>query len=106
MPRFHVEVNYTPEGVQGLLAKGGTARRDMVEKMLAEVGGTLESFDFAFGASDAILIVDVPDQITIAAIAMLVGAGGSATCKTTVLLTPEDIDRAAQVKATYTPPGS
>ena len=36
MPRFLVEVNYTPEGIQGVLAKGGTARRDMIEKMLAD----------------------------------------------------------------------
>lgn len=62
MPRFLIEVSYTPEGMKGVLAKGGTARREMVEKMLAEVGGTVESFDFAFGANDAYLIVDAPDR--------------------------------------------
>lgn len=106
MPRYLVEVSYKPEGLQGILAKGGTARREMVDKMLAEVGGRVESFDFAFGANDAFLIVDVPDHATIAAIAMMVGAAGAATCRTNVLLTPEEIDRAAEVKATYKPPGS
>ena len=106
MPRYLVEVSYKPEGLQGLLAKGGSARREVVDKMIAEVGGTVESFDFAFGANDAYLIVDVPDHATIAAIAMMVGATGTVACKTTVLLTPEEIDRAAQVKATYKPPGS
>jgi uncharacterized protein with GYD domain len=74
--------------------------------MLAEVGGTLETFDFAFGENDAYVIVDVPDPVTVAGIAMKVGAAGSAACRTIVLLTPEEIDRAAQVKATYQPPGS
>lgn len=36
----------------------------------------------------------------------MVGAAGSASCRTTVLLPPEDIDRATKVKASYTPPGS
>lgn len=105
MPRYLIEVSYTPEGLKGVLAKGGTARREVVDKMLAEVGGTVESFDFAFGANDAFLILDVPDHTTVAGIAMMVGAAGAATCRTTVLLTPEEIDRAAAVRATYTPPG-
>jgi hypothetical protein len=37
---------------------------------------------------------------------MRVGAAGAASCTTTVLLTPEEIDRAAEVKVTYRPPGS
>ncbi|HSP02577.1 MAG TPA: GYD domain-containing protein [Acidimicrobiales bacterium] len=106
MPRYLVEVSYKPEGLQGLLAKGGTARREMIEKMLAEVGGKVESFDYAFGANDAYLIVDVPDHATVAAITMMVGATGTVACKTTVLLSPEEIDRAAAVKASYTPPGA
>lgn len=89
-----------------MLAKGGTARREAVEKMLADVGGTVESFHFGFGASDAYVIVDAPDNVTAAGVAMLVSASGMAGCKTTVLLTPEEIDRAAQVNATYRAPGT
>jgi uncharacterized protein with GYD domain len=106
MPRYLIEVSYKPEGMKGLLAKGGTARREMIQKMLADVGGKVESFDFAFGANDAFLIVDVPDHATVAAVTMMVGASGAVTCKTNVLLTPEEIDDAAKVKAKYTPPGS
>lgn len=105
MPKYLIEANYSPEGLRGVLAQGGSARRDAVEKMLADVGGTLESFNFAFGSTDAYVIAEVPDNITAAAIGMLVGASGMAGCKTTVLLTPEEIDRAAAVSATYTPPG-
>ncbi len=105
MPRYLVEVSYTPEGLRGLLAKGGTARREVIEKMLAEVGGKVESFDYAFGGNDAYLLVDAPDHATVAAVTMKVGATGTVACKTIVLLSPEEIDRAAEVEATYTPPG-
>ncbi len=106
MPKYLIEASYNAEGLKGVLDKGGTARREAVEKMLAGIGGTVESFHFAFGPSDAIVIVDVPDNINVAAICMLVGASGKATAKTTVLLTPEDIDAAAKVQAKYGPPGS
>lgn len=106
MPRYLIEVGYTPEGLQGVLAKGGTARREMVEKMLAEVGGRVETFDYAFGANDVYLIIEAPDHATVAGITMMVGAAGAASCRTTVLLSPEEIDRASQVQATYRPPGS
>ena len=42
-----------------------------------------------------ICIVDAPDHATMAAFSMTVGASGAASVKTTVLLTPEEIDRAA-----------
>ena len=106
MPKYLIEANYTAEGMKGVLAKGGTARRESVEKSLADLGGTMESFNFAFGASDAYVIVDVPDNTTVAALAMTVSASGMAACKTTVLLSPEEIDKAAKINATYAPPGS
>lgn len=106
MSRYLIEANYTAEGLKGVLDKGGTARREAIEKMLSDVGGTVESLDFAFGANDVVLIVDVPDRASVAAVAMMVGAAGGATCKTTVLLSPEEIDRAAEIKATYRAPGS
>lgn len=106
MAKYLIEASYTPDGIKGVLAKGGTARREAVEKMLSDVGGTLESFHFGFGTTDAYVIVDVPDNVTAAGIAMKVSASGMAGCRTTVLLTPEEIDKAAQVDATYRAPGS
>jgi len=106
MPKYLIEASYTADGMKGVLAKGGTARREVVEKLLADLGGTLDSFHFAFGSTDAYVVVDVPDNITAAAIGMTVGASGMVNVKTTVLLTPEEIDRAATVHAAYTPPGA
>jgi uncharacterized protein with GYD domain len=106
MPRYLLEVSYSKAGMEGLRSGGGTARRDAVAKMLAEVGGSLVTFDFSFGKNDVVLIVDAPDNQSVAAITMMVGASGAATCRTTPLLSPEEIDRAAQAKAIYRPPGS
>ena len=106
MPKYLIEASYTPEGLKGVLSKGGTARREAVEKMLADIGGTLESFNFAFGSTDAYVVVEAPDNIAAAAVGMIVGSRGMATARTSVLLTPEEIDRAAKTKVTYKAPGS
>ena len=105
MAKFLIEATYTNKGMQGVLAKGGTARVEAIEKTLADVGGTLESFYFAFGGTDAYVLCDVPDTTTAAAIAIAVGASGAATTKTIVLLTADEIDRATHTQVAYTPPG-
>ncbi|MDQ1402871.1 MAG: hypothetical protein QOG03_1187 [Actinomycetota bacterium] len=105
MAKYLILASYTPEGMKGVIAKGGTARQDAVAKMLADVGGTLESFYFAFGGDDAYVTADVPDNVAAAAIGMAVGASGGASCKTIVLLTPEEIDRAAKTGVNYQAPG-
>lgn len=106
MAKYLIVASYTSQGVKGVIAKGGTARRTAVEKMAAELGGRVESFYFAFGEGDAFVTVDLPDNVGAAAAALAVGASGMATVKTTVLLTPEEIDRAVATSVNYTPPGS
>lgn len=106
MARYLIEASYSADGMKGVIAKGGVARREAVEKMLSDLGGHVESFDFAFGDTDAYVICDVPDNVAAAAVGMAVGASGMASCKTVVLLTPEDIDRASHLTVSYRPPGS
>ena len=72
---------------------------------LQSTGGKLEGFYFAFGDADALVIVDAPDNASIAAASMAIGASGLVTCTTVVLLTPEEVDQAVKKGATYTPPG-
>jgi uncharacterized protein with GYD domain len=106
MAKYLIVASYTSQGVKGVIAKGGTARRDAVQKMASDLGGHLESFYFAFGDGDAFATVDLPDNVGAAAVALAVGASGMATARTTVLLTPEEIDRAAETTVDYAPPGS
>ncbi len=70
------------------------------------MGGSIESFDFAFGETDVYVIAEMPDQITAAAVATAVSASGAGSIETVVLLSAEDIDRAIAKHAPYRPPGA
>ena len=105
MAKYLIIASYTADGMKGIVDKGGTARRDAVEKLAADAGGTVESFYFGFGEGDAYVTIDLPDNVSAAAVAMTVGASGLVSCRTVVLLTPEEVDRAADTKVTYRPPG-
>ena len=105
MPKFLIQANYKPEGVKGLLKEGGTGRRKAVEQMTAAFGGKVEAFYFAFGDRDVFVIVDAPDNISAAAVALAVNASGVVSTTTTPLLTPEEVDQAAKKSVTYRAPG-
>jgi uncharacterized protein with GYD domain len=107
MAKYLIKASYTGEGLQGLMKAGGSSRVSAVEKALAGVGGTIESFYFAFGADDAYVIVDGPDNV--GAMAMAATIGGSpaiGSYETVVLLTPAEVDQAMSVSVDYAPPGT
>ena len=105
MAKYLSQANYTSEGLKGLIKEGETGRRKAIEKLLASVGGKIESFYYAFGDTDLFMICDVPDNVTVAALSLIVNASGAATSTVTVLLTPEEIDAAVKKTADYRPPG-
>ena len=105
MPKFLITASYTVEGVKGVQSKGGSSRRDAVKEAVEGVGGSLESFHFSFGDEDAYVIVDLPNNEAAAAVALSVNAAGGAASKTTVLLTPEEVDAAAEQSVSYRAPG-
>jgi uncharacterized protein with GYD domain len=105
MPKYLLQVNYTLDGVRGVLAKGGSARKSAAQAAAKSVGGKIDSFYFAFGGTDVYAVADLPDNHAAAAFALAVTAGGGAAVTTTVLITPDEIDGAAEKKVKYTPPG-
>jgi uncharacterized protein with GYD domain len=105
MPKYLVLASYTQEGAQGVQSAGGTSRRDAVAKLAEGLGGKLESFYFAFGKTDAFVVMDLPDNQTAAAASLAVNSAGGATSEVIVLLTPEDIDAAANRSVDYRAPG-
>ena len=106
MAKYLVVASYTAEGIKGIISKGGSARRDAVENMVNGLGGKVETFYFGFGEGDAYVIVELPDNVSAAAVGLAVSASGLASTKTVVLLTPEEIDRAAKTNVGYKPPGT
>src|SRR5438876_12254450 len=106
MPRYLFQAKYTSEGVKGIQSAGGSARRDVIAKTAESVGGSLQTFDFAFGDSDVYTICDLPDNEAAAAVAITANGSGAVSVKTVVLLTPEEVDAAAKRSVEYRPPGS
>ncbi len=106
MAKYLLEVSYTAEGARGVLKEGGSARRAVVEQLTEKLGGKVEAFYYAFGKNDVYVIVEAGGNIDIAAVSMAVGASGAASIRTTVLLTPEEIDEAAKKSVAYRPPGT
>ncbi len=105
MQRFLVEASYTSEGVKGLMKDGGSGRRAAVEAAVKGLGGKVEAMYFAFGASDVVVILDMPDNVAAVALAMAVNAPGTVRTRTTPLLTPEEMDQAAKKSVSYLAPG-
>ena len=105
MAKYLVRANLTADGLKGTLQEGGTARRDAVKKAIESLGGTLESFYYAFGQQDIVGVADMPDNVSAATFALMVTAAGGAAVSTKVLLTPEEIDEAAKKTGSYRPPG-
>ena len=105
MARYLFQGSYSLEGARGLLREGGTRRRAAVESRVQRLGGRLESFDYAFGETDLFMIVDLPDHVAAASASLVVAASGAGHWRTVVLLTAEEMDRAAASGAAYRAPG-
>src|SRR5262245_11800474 len=105
MPKYLLQAAYTTEGVKGLLKDGGSKRRAASRTLVESLGGKLESFYFAFGQTDAVIIAEFPDDVAAAAASLTAAGSGAVRTSVTVLLTPEEVDQAVRKSGTYTPPG-
>ena len=107
MSKYMIKASYSHEGIRGVMAKGGSARAEAIEKLAAGVGGSVESVYFSFGADDLFAIIEAPNHEAMAAIAGTVGQTGALSrYETIVLLTPAQIDEASNLTVDYAPPGS
>lgn len=89
MPIYLFEVSYSESGTQGLLRDGGTQRHEEIQAVMDELGGALHSLYYSMGEADAYAIAELPRD------------------KAAALLTPEDVDEAAEMARNldYQPPG-
>ena len=105
MPKYMIQASYVGEGLKGLLKEGGTKRKETVAQVIESMGGTLESFYYAFGDYDVVGVAEMPDNVSSVAFSMMINASGAINAKTTVLLSPEEIDEATKRVVDYRPPG-
>ncbi|MET9681048.1 MULTISPECIES: GYD domain-containing protein [Streptomyces] len=106
MPKYLFKVKLTPDGLKGLLQEGGSARRDVVGRMVEGLGGRVETMYWAFGDDDVYVTAELPGNTSAAAMGMVVSAAGGVRTSTVVLLSPEEVDEAVRQQVDYRAPGA
>jgi|SRR5436190_782016 len=106
MPKFLVEATYTPQGYKGLVQDKASGRKTAVAQAAKKLGGKLDAMYFCLGENDVMLIVDLPDHVSAAALGSTACASGMVRTKTTVLLTVEEADKALSTGVAYRAPGA
>ena len=107
MPLYLTRFSYTP-ATWAKLIKNPEDRRDAAKQYIETVGGKLQGFWYAFGEHDGYALWEAPDNVSMAATALAIGAGGAlSSLDTTLLLSVEDtlaaLKKASSIK--YRPPG-
>src|SRR5271168_3925757 len=105
MPKYLLQASYTTQGIQGLVGDSASGRRADVQAAVKALGGRVEAFYYAFGPDDVIIILDLPDNITAAALGLTSSGTGAVRVRTTPLLTVEEVDKALEVRMRYRAPG-
>ena len=108
MPFYLSKFSYTPATWARIIANPED-RRKAAQSYIESVGGKLHGFWYAFGTHDGYTLWEAPDNVSMAAVALAIGAGGAlSSIETTVLLTVDEtmdaLRRAGQVG--YRPPGA
>ena len=90
MASYMIQVSYST-GAWAALVKRPENRIEVVRKVIEKLGGTAVGFWFAFGEHDIVGILEMPDNVSAAAFAVAISAGGACrSVKTTPLLSVED----------------
>jgi uncharacterized protein with GYD domain len=105
MAKYLFQGSYTEQGLKGVLKEGGSGRRNAVQQLVDGLGGKVELFYFAHGSDDFFLVVDLPSSAAAIAASLMTNASGAVSLRTTILITPEELDEARKISVNYRPPG-
>ena len=87
MPSYLIQASYTVEALQALMKKPQD-RTAVVAKAVENLGGSLTGLWLSFGDQDIVALVELPNNVSAAALALAIAAGGALkSTKTTPLLT-------------------
>ena len=90
MPHYLQQVAYSQQGWEALVANPQN-RIEAVRPAIEKLGGKIEAAWFSFGDYDIVVIINMPDNVSAAAIAMAFAAGGACrSVQTTLLISPEE----------------
>lgn len=94
MPFYLFKGRYSTDSIKSLVAKPED-REVAARKMVEALGGKLHHLFFCFGEEDVIALIEAPDDETMAAAALLVGASGTMSGgATTKLMTSKEAMKA------------
>lgn len=106
MATYLIQVAYTPEAWANLV-RNPQDRSAAVQPAAERLGGKLISAWGSFGEYDTVVIVEMPDNVSAAALAVAFAAGGALkACKTTPLLSTAELHTVMQKagQSGYRPP--
>ena len=103
MATFMVQFKYTEKGMKGLVKDGGTSRRKATRELVEALGGKLVAYYFGFGEYDGLAIIEGTDNVDAVAGNLTAAITGTVQTKTTVLVTPEEMDQATQKTFAFCP---
>ena len=90
MPHYMLQFSYTAEA-WAALAQHPVNRFEAVRTLLEQFGGRLVAAYYCFGEYDGVILAELPDNVSSAAVALAANAAGhNKAVKTTVLLTAEE----------------
>src|SRR5579864_5581110 len=105
MPKYLVEACYTSDGLKNLQKDRAEGRTAAIKGALQSIGGKLEAIYWSLGEYDAVVLCDLPDSSSAAALALAASASGMVRTKTTQLLTAQEVDSALAKTVQYRAPG-
>jgi uncharacterized protein with GYD domain len=105
MPKYLIQGSYTADGLKGLMKDKASGRKAAVVAAMKSIKSKLESMYFTLGADDVTLIVEAPDNVTIAALSIAASAQGMVRIRTTPLLSVAEVDQALETIPKYRAPG-
>ena len=103
MARFMIHASYSTQGMSDLV-NNPQDRAANLRPVIERMGGKMESFDYAFGDFDTVVIIDMPDNTAVASVAMAVGASGAISSIKTTFIPMEEAMRQA-IGVGYRGPG-
>jgi len=90
MAQYMFQVSFTSEAWAKMVREPQN-REQAIKPTIEKLGGKLVGYWFAFGESDAVVIVQMPDNVTAAAASLAATAGGAVkSLRTTVLMSVDE----------------
>ncbi len=108
MPLYMSTFDYEP-AVWAELINNPENRTETVSRILEDAGCKLKGLWYAFGKSDGFALIEAPDNVTSASIAIAIAASGAfRKFETTVLMTQDELLRALKKAqdVAYVAPGA